>query len=148
MTGGVCMRGEAQQKAAPSSALASQALRQVRAPSCILVNLDAVRHNVQVLRGLAGPNTAQSNCETVLDCGSQGERRKSVQSMEVDKAHPTSMASWCGEGQRVWLGSAPRGEVLLEEGWRSCLWPRWRRGVYPRRQGVTRPITVLGGCQL
>ncbi|XP_045114117.1 alanine racemase-like [Portunus trituberculatus] len=57
MTGGVCIMEKAQQKAVPPSALAGQALQQLRQPSCILVNLDAVRHNVQVLKGLAGPNT-------------------------------------------------------------------------------------------
>ncbi|KAK8382809.1 hypothetical protein O3P69_011391 [Scylla paramamosain] len=57
MTGGVCIMEEAQQKAVPPSVLASQALQQLRQPSCILVNLDAVRHNVRVLKGLAGSNT-------------------------------------------------------------------------------------------
>ncbi|KAG0719755.1 Alanine racemase [Chionoecetes opilio] len=111
MTGGVCMRGEARQKAAPSSALASQALRQVRAPSCILVNLDAVRHNVQVLRGLAGPNTGI---------------------MGVVK------------GSAYGLGLLPVVEVLLEEGVEELSVATVAEGVYLRRQGVTRPITVLG----
>lgn len=61
MTGGVRIVKEVQQKAVPTSALAAQALRQVRAPSCILVNLDAVRHNVQVLKGLAGANTGEDD---------------------------------------------------------------------------------------
>ena len=59
MTGGVDIMEEAQQKAVPPSVLANLALQQLRQPSCILVNLDAVRHNVRVLKGLAGPNTGE-----------------------------------------------------------------------------------------
>lgn len=57
MTGGLSIMEEAQKKAVPSTVLASLALQRVRASTCILVNLDAVAHNVKVLRGLAGQNT-------------------------------------------------------------------------------------------
>lgn len=57
MTDGVCIMDGVKHKVVPPSALAAQALQLVRAPSCILVNLDAVRHNIGVLKGLAGQNT-------------------------------------------------------------------------------------------
>lgn len=53
------IEGQQEVRSASTLPLVTEAFHRLRAPSFIHVNLDAVAHNVRVLKSLAGSNTGE-----------------------------------------------------------------------------------------